>query len=140
MSVFVYFYTCLDIKIAKKPFGMRFPDSSYLSVMNNLFSDVSNIYGHFCTQYNRTTPSCRIPLLSEAHFWREQSQKVLKDALNRKFNTNVAKNVILFIGDGLGTSTVTAARILRGQLQGKPGEETVLEFEKFPHVALAKVK
>lgn len=51
----------------------------------------------------------------------------------------MAKNVILFIGDGMGVSTVTAARILRGQKQGRPGEETILEFEKFPHVALSKV-
>lgn len=75
----------------------------------------------------------------EAHVWRKQSQDVLKRSLQRKLNTNVAKNVILFIGDGMGISTVTAARILRGQLQGNPGEETILEFEKFPHVALAKV-
>ncbi|XP_060084027.1 alkaline phosphatase, tissue-nonspecific isozyme-like [Ylistrum balloti] len=38
----------------------------------------------------------------------------------------------------MGVSTVTAARILRGQLQGHTGEETVLEFEKFPHVGMSK--
>ncbi|VDI27771.1 Hypothetical predicted protein, partial [Mytilus galloprovincialis] len=74
----------------------------------------------------------------EAYVWRKESQEILKNALNRKLNTNVAKNVILFIGDGMGVSTVTAARILRGQKQGRPGEETILEFEKFPHVALSK--
>jgi alkaline phosphatase len=37
-----------------------------------------------------------------------------------------AKNVILFLGDGLGVSTVTAARILEGQLRGKSGEENLL--------------
>lgn len=76
---------------------------------------------------------------TEAYVWRKESQEILKNALNRKLNTNVAKNVILFIGDGMGVSTVTAARILRGQKQGRPGEETILEFEKFPHVALSKV-
>ena len=76
----------------------------------------------------------------EGHVWWRESQEVLKRTINRKTNTNVAKNVILFIGDGLGVSTVTAARILRGQLQGNPGEETVLEFEKFPYVALSKVR
>ena len=30
-----------------------------------------------------------------------------------------AKNVILFIGDGMGISTVTAARIYAGQKQGQ---------------------
>ena len=42
-----------------------------------------------------------------------------------------AKNVILFVGDGMGVSTVTAARILDGQNQGKPGEEHQLSFERF---------
>jgi alkaline phosphatase len=46
--------------------------------------------------------------------------------------------VILFIGDGMGVSSVTAIRILDGQRKGMPGEENVLSFERFPHVALAK--
>ncbi len=49
-----------------------------------------------------------------------------------------AKNVILFIGDGMGVSTVTAARILEGQTKGLPGEGHHLYFEKFPYVALSK--
>ncbi|WP_137719082.1 alkaline phosphatase [Methylobacillus flagellatus] len=49
-----------------------------------------------------------------------------------------AKNVILFVGDGMGISTVTAARILDGQMKGKPGEENRLFFETFPHLALSK--
>ena len=53
-------------------------------------------------------------------------------------NSRKAKNVILFIGDGMGVSTVTAARILEGQLKGQPGEENSLSFERFPHVALSK--
>ena len=49
-----------------------------------------------------------------------------------------AKNVILFIGDGMGVSTVTAARIYAGQKQGQSGEEYVLPFETFDNVALVK--
>jgi alkaline phosphatase len=49
-----------------------------------------------------------------------------------------ARNVILFIGDGMGVSTVTAIRILDGQQKGMAGEENVLSFERFPHVALSK--
>lgn len=48
------------------------------------------------------------------------------------------KNVILFIGDGMGVSTVTAIRILDGQRKGMPGEENILSFERFPYVALSK--
>ena len=48
------------------------------------------------------------------------------------------KNVILFLGDGMGVSTVTAARIFEGQSRGESGEENFLSFEEFPHVALVK--
>lgn len=49
-----------------------------------------------------------------------------------------ARNVILFIGDGMGPSTVTAARIFAGQHAGLDGEEYLLSFEKFPRLALVK--
>jgi len=49
-----------------------------------------------------------------------------------------AKNVIVFLGDGMGISTLTAARILQGQLNGKSGEENELSFERFPFTGLAK--
>ena len=48
------------------------------------------------------------------------------------------RNAILFIGDGMGVSTVTAARIFAGQQRGEPGEENYLSFERFPNVALVK--
>lgn len=48
------------------------------------------------------------------------------------------RNVILFLGDGMGISTITAARIHAGQLAGGSGEEHVLSFETFPSVALIK--
>ena len=48
------------------------------------------------------------------------------------------RNVVLFVGDGMGISTVTAARIYEGQLRGEHGEENYLSFESFPHVALVK--
>lgn len=49
-----------------------------------------------------------------------------------------AQNVILFIGDGMGISTITAARIYDGQKRGETGEENQLSFEKFPNLALVK--
>ena len=49
-----------------------------------------------------------------------------------------AKNVILFVGDGMGISTLTAARIFEGQSLGMQGEEHELYFENFPHTALVK--
>lgn len=53
-------------------------------------------------------------------------------------NTRRAKNVILIVGDGMGISTQTAARILEGQLKGKTGEENRLSFETLPYAALSK--
>ncbi|NXL86806.1 PPBT protein, partial [Alectura lathami] len=75
----------------------------------------------------------------DPEYWRQQAQETLREALRlQRLNQNVAKNLILFLGDGMGVSTVTAARILKGQLENRKGEESVLEMEKFPYVALAK--
>ncbi len=49
-----------------------------------------------------------------------------------------AKNVIVFLGDGMSLTTVAAARILEGQRAGHAGEENTLAFEQFPHTALSK--
>ncbi|RYV00731.1 alkaline phosphatase [Shewanella sp. OPT22] len=59
-------------------------------------------------------------------------------AANAKNVRGEAKNVILFVGDGMGVSTVTAARILEGQKKGMQGEENDLSFDKFPFAGLAK--
>jgi len=53
-------------------------------------------------------------------------------------NTQAAKNIVLVVGDGMGITTLTAARIFNGQQQGNTGEENQLSFEAFPHVALIK--
>ncbi|WP_076919845.1 alkaline phosphatase [Pseudoalteromonas sp. SK18] len=49
-----------------------------------------------------------------------------------------AKNVILFVGDGMGISTITAARILAGQLQGEMGEDHQLSFETMSYSGFVK--
>ncbi len=49
-----------------------------------------------------------------------------------------AKNVILFVGDGMGITTLTSARIHEGQKSGGSGEEGLLFFETFPSTALVK--
>lgn len=40
---------------------------------------------------------------------------------------------------GMGITTYTAARILKGQLLNQTGEETVMTMDTFPNVGLAKV-
>jgi len=49
-----------------------------------------------------------------------------------------AKNVILFVGDGMGVATVTAARIYAGQRQGLDGESYQLAMDKLPWSAFSK--
>ncbi|NWG53739.1 MAG: alkaline phosphatase [Hydrogenophilaceae bacterium] len=49
-----------------------------------------------------------------------------------------ARNVILFIGDGMGVSTVTAARIYAGQRQGGDGESYDLAMDQAPHSAFSR--
>ena len=64
--------------------------------------------------------------------WYKDGVKLIQDNLKVKANTKTAKNAILFMGDGMGITTVTAARILDGQIKGKQGEENVLSWEVFP--------
>jgi alkaline phosphatase len=68
----------------------------------------------------------------------KSAQDTLRRILTQQKNTNRAKNVILFVGDGMGFSTVTATRILEGQMRGADGESNVLTFESFPYLAAAK--
>ena len=71
-------------------------------------------------------------------WWFEHGQQAVEAAKQLHPNNRPAKNVILFVADGMGISTVTAARILEGQLRGEHGEENLLSFEHLPHVALSK--
>ncbi|CAF3293041.1 unnamed protein product [Rotaria socialis] len=73
-----------------------------------------------------------------ASFWKEHGRLSIEEALKRRENTKIAKNVILFLGDGMGMSTVTAGRIRKGQLRGELGEDFITEMEQFAHLGLAK--
>jgi alkaline phosphatase len=76
-------------------------------------------------------------------YWIRSGQERLHSELQRQreeatSKRNIAKNVIIFIGDGMGMSTITATRIYKNQLKGGLGEENGLSFEYFPVVGLAK--
>ncbi|KAK2835400.1 hypothetical protein Q5P01_015884 [Channa striata] len=73
-----------------------------------------------------------------ATYWNNKGKQALNAALNIQQNVHQAKNLILFLGDGMGVTTVTATRILKGQLAGHSGEETSLVMDTFPHLALSK--
>ncbi|MGH0151526.1 UNVERIFIED_CONTAM: hypothetical protein FKN15_030404 [Acipenser sinensis] len=71
-------------------------------------------------------------------FWNAKAKQSLDVAMALKQKHYRAKNLILFLGDGMGIPTLTAARIFKGQLENRPGEETVLAMDTFPYLALSK--
>ncbi|XP_072014273.1 alkaline phosphatase, tissue-nonspecific isozyme-like [Amphiura filiformis] len=83
--------------------------------------------------------NCKNAVDRPAEYWFQEAQLTLQNALKQeKLNTNVARNLIIFLGDGMSLPTVTAARILKGQNNGQPGEEGFLSWETFPHFGLSK--
>ena len=73
-----------------------------------------------------------------AETWRADGWEAVRQAKATKPITKPATNIILFIGDGMGVSTLTASRIFEGQERGESGEENRLSFEQFPYSALSK--
>ncbi|XP_036322971.1 membrane-bound alkaline phosphatase-like [Rhagoletis pomonella] len=67
-----------------------------------------------------------------SEYWLDQGKQFVKEKLSTPLNTNIAKNVIMFLGDGMGITTHSAARNLLG------GEEEFLSFEKFPYTGLSR--
>uniref|UniRef100_A0A8C7ZZB4 alkaline phosphatase n=1 Tax=Oryzias sinensis TaxID=183150 RepID=A0A8C7ZZB4_9TELE len=74
----------------------------------------------------------------EASYWNNKAKEALNAAIQVPRNLERAKNLILFLGDGMGMATVTAARMLKGQLATQSGEESSLVMDTFPYVALSK--
>ena len=78
----------------------------------------------------------KFPQANDPYF--KDGQATLAKALKNRPNTGPAKNVIVFIGDGMGVTSYTAGRIWQGQQRGETGEENYLSWEKFPYVASVK--
>jgi alkaline phosphatase len=78
------------------------------------------------------------PNKDDKEYWHNYNIKFLNKMLNSQKPAKIAKNVILFVGDGMSFATIAAGRILKGQREGKSGEETELVFENFPSVGLSK--
>lgn len=84
------------------------------------------------------SPVAEVPEDLDPNYWVQQGQGTLNRLLETDVVNAPAKNVIIFVGDGMGVSTVTASRIYGGQLQGRRGEGSSLSFEHFPFTALVK--
>jgi len=92
-----------------------------------------------------TAPATAAPALQPAQadaYW-DMGRAALADRMRIANRPKRAKNVILMVGDGMGITTITAARIFDGQNPGngaprRSGEENSLSFERLPHLALVK--
>ncbi|MBZ3880489.1 Intestinal-type alkaline phosphatase [Sciurus carolinensis] len=71
-------------------------------------------------------------------FWNQKAAQALDAAKKLQPIQTSARNLIIFLGDGMGVPTVTATRILKGQTQGQLGPETPLAMDHFPYMALSK--
>ena len=83
-------------------------------------------------------PAPAKPPISTSEGYLKAGQAELQRLLANKPNDNKARNVILFIGDGMGVSTLTAGRIFEGQQLGLDGESYVAQMDRLPHTALVK--
>ncbi|CAD0202389.1 unnamed protein product [Chrysodeixis includens] len=87
----------------------------------------------------RAAPASRAaPAEALGSHWMGQAQDALKERLARPANLNKARNVIMFLGDGMSVPTLAAARALLGQRQQATGEEAQMTFETFPTSGLSK--
>ncbi|XP_062558476.1 membrane-bound alkaline phosphatase-like [Armigeres subalbatus] len=69
---------------------------------------------------------------SSVEYWTNDAQQTINNILQQRENRNIAKNIILFMGDGMSVSTVAMARVYAG------GESTKLSFESFPFIGMSK--
>jgi alkaline phosphatase len=68
----------------------------------------------------------------DPNYWLNQAKEVVQEQLKKMPNTKKAKNVIMFLGDGMSHPTIAAARVYMG------GEEKKLSFENMPFTANSK--
>lgn len=70
----------------------------------------------------------------DTRFWHDKAQSILAGKLldHQKLNENRAKNVILFLGDGMSIHTIAATRAFMGDSNQQ------VSFEQFPYLGLSK--
>lgn len=79
-------------------------------------------------------------LYVDRQFWIENGKDKVAEKLKYVNKRGVAKNIIMFLGDGMSLTTLAAARIYKGQMEKRSGENEYLSFEKFPFVGMSKVR
>jgi alkaline phosphatase len=86
-----------------------------------------------------TSPALAGPALPQAQDpYFTDAQDRLQESLRLKPNTKVAKNIILFVGDGMGVTTMTVSRIYQGQKGRRDGVSNKLVYETLPYAAFSR--
>ncbi|XP_049313371.1 membrane-bound alkaline phosphatase [Bactrocera dorsalis] len=82
----------------------------------------------------RSVKSARATEEQTTEYWIDKAQSILADKLEQssRLNTNRAKNIILFLGDGMSVHTITATRAFLGDSSEQ------VSFEQFPYTGLSK--
>uniref|UniRef100_A0A336MGT8 Alkaline phosphatase n=1 Tax=Culicoides sonorensis TaxID=179676 RepID=A0A336MGT8_CULSO len=92
------------------------------------------------TVINGASFQYKSPNADTAQYWESYNQKRLQSLLeNLESSSTVARNVIIFVGDGMGIQTITAGRIFKGQrVNHVSGEESELVWDSFRHTGFSK--
>ena len=77
-----------------------------------------------------------LPQAQDPYF--TDAQDRLQESLRLKPNTKQAKNIILFVGDGMGVTTLTVSRIYQGQKARRDGVSNKLVLETLPYAAFSR--
>lgn len=70
--------------------------------------------------------------VEDSNYWITSAKSFVESQIKQVQNKKTAKNIILFLGDGMSIPTLAATRVYNG------GEEEFLSFEKFPHIGMSK--
>ncbi|XP_050689642.1 alkaline phosphatase-like isoform X3 [Eriocheir sinensis] len=87
-----------------------------------------------CSESSPTQPDIN----AESQYWNGLMQEKIRKAIGQEVNTGRAKNIVLFVGDGLRLPVSTAARLYKGQQYGQSTEQSCLLWDKFPYTGLLK--
>ncbi len=84
-------------------------------------------------------PDIQRPQGENADWWfRHGAAEAARLSRQARADDGRARNVIVFLGDGMSITTIAAAHVRAGQLRGVDGESYKLSFEKFPFTALSR--
>jgi alkaline phosphatase len=94
------------------------------SLADNAVNSPEHIRGKSAPSARSANPPSTVPARQEsAQQWFRDGARTARKGAELQPQSGKARNVILFVGDGMGLSTIAAARIREGQLKGRTGEE-----------------